>query len=150
LIVVATNLHGTALVLGDRGVLILGASGSGKSTLALILIAQFQASNRLARLLSDDQVLISARGGRLVCKAPPTISGLVEVFGLRPKPIGFEESAVIDLLVRLVSPAETERLAEDRFEEMAGCRLPCVLLAERNATGAALAVSARLSLPPFL
>ncbi|MEI5679085.1 MULTISPECIES: HPr kinase/phosphorylase [unclassified Mesorhizobium] len=147
---VATNLHGTALVLGDRGVLILGASGSGKSTLALTLIAQFQASSRLARLVGDDQVLISARGGHLLCKAPPTIGGLVEVFGQGPRPVGFEECAVIDLLVRLVSPADTERLPEDRFEEIAGCRLPCLFLAERNATGAALALSARLSLPPFL
>ncbi len=146
----AANLHGTALVLGDRGLLIAGASGSGKSTLALTLIAQFQTNNRLARLVGDDQVLISARGGRVTCKAPSPIGGLIEVFGQGPKPIGFEECAVIDLLVRLVSPAEAERFPEDRFEDVAGCRLPCLLLAERNAAGAALAVSARLSMPPFL
>lgn len=146
----ATNLHGTALVLGDRGVLILGASGSGKSTLALTLITQFQAGNRLGRLVGDDQVLMAAQGGRVTCAAPETIRGLVEVFGLGPSRISVERHAVIDLLVRLVSPAETERLPEERFEDMAGCRLPCLHVAERNAAAAALAVLARLSLPPFL
>ncbi|RWH23488.1 MAG: HPr kinase/phosphorylase, partial [Mesorhizobium sp.] len=32
------NIHATAILIGDRGVLITGPSGAGKTTLALTLI----------------------------------------------------------------------------------------------------------------
>ncbi|TIU15608.1 MAG: HPr kinase/phosphorylase, partial [Mesorhizobium sp.] len=34
----AENIHGTALLIGECGVLITGPSGSGKTTLALTLL----------------------------------------------------------------------------------------------------------------
>jgi len=143
------NLHGTALVLGDRGVLVLGASGSGKSVLALALISRFREAGRLACLVSDDQVLVGVRAGRLVCRAPEAIRGLVEVHGVGPRAFAVQPEAVIDLAVRLVPPNTTQRLPEDEFEDVAGCRLPLLRIRERDALPAMAAVAARLSLPPF-
>ena len=145
----ATNLHGTALVLGERGILILGPSGSGKSTLALALISRFRESGRLVRLVADDQVLASAHGGRLLCRAPATICGLVEVYGVGPTPLEVEPAAVIDLAVRLMPAVRLERLPDEAFEEISGCRLPLVAVRERDAGPALLAIAARLSLSPF-
>lgn len=143
----ASNLHGTALVVGDRGLLILGNSGSGKTTLALALVTQSLRAGRFARLVADDRSIASQQGGRLVCAAPPAISGLAEVRGLGPRTIEIEGRAVIDLIIRLVPIAE--RFPEEQSEIMEGCTLPCLRLAERNTTGAQLAVWARLSRPPF-
>lgn len=145
----APNLHGTVLVLGDSGLLIVGPSGSGKSTLALRLLSQFSEPGRLARLVADDQVLVSARYGRLLCQAPAAIEGLVEVHGVGPQRLDTEPAAVIDLVIRLLPKQETERLPDDAFEEVSGCRLPLLLVPERSAELAAVAIAARLGLPPF-
>ena len=143
------NMHGTAVIFGDRGVLITGGSGSGKTMLALALIAQARREEMFARLVSDDQVFLSSHGGRLVCSAPPAISGLIEVRGLGPRPIVAEPSAVIDLVVRLAPADAAERFPEEATATLAGCEVACLDLAERNAAGAAAAIAARLSLPPF-
>lgn len=143
------NIHATAIVIGDRGVLIRGASGSGKTTLALALITVARNAGRHATLLADDQVLLSARKGRLVCLAPPTIAGLVEVRGLTPRPVSHEPSAVIDVIVTLVEQADAPRYSEDRWTELAGCRLPELMLASRSVNGSLAALSTWFSLPPF-
>ncbi|MDQ6434202.1 HPr kinase/phosphorylase [Mesorhizobium sp. LHD-90] len=143
------NLHATVIVIGDRGILIRGASGSGKTTLALALLAAGRAAGRNAALLADDQVLLTARGDRLVCLAPRTIAGLVEVRGLTPLPIAHEGAAVVDLVVTLVEAGDAPRYDEGRRAEIAGCELPELLLAAHNLPAALPAVLARLSLPPF-
>ncbi len=136
-------------MVGDRGVLIRGASGSGKTTLALATIAMAAASGRFARLVADDQVLLERRDGRLLCLAPAPIAGLVEVRGATPQRLGHEPAAVIDLLVGLVDDREAPRFSDDRFDEIAGCRLPLLVLMRRNVQGAAAALAAHLALPPF-
>ncbi len=113
------NLHATALAIGDRGLLIRGASGSGKTTLAVALIAAAQAAGRNACLVSDDQVLLMPCRGRLVCRTPPAIAGLVEVRGATPQAIPYEPSAVIDLLVDLVEAGDAPRYSRTA---MGGCR----------------------------
>ena len=85
------NIHATALLAGDCGLLITGASGAGKSTLALALIGHFRSLGLFSRLVADDQLFISGHGGRLVCQAPPTIAGLAEVAGIGPQPLAFAE-----------------------------------------------------------
>jgi serine kinase of HPr protein (carbohydrate metabolism regulator) len=146
----AQNMHGTAVVLGDRGVLITGGSGSGKSTLALALLAEVRREGMFARLVSDDQLFLAAHAGRAVCSAPPAIAGLVEVRGVGPQAVLSERAAVVDLLVRLVPAVEAERFPEEATATLAGCQVACLDLAERNAAGAAAAVAARLRLPPFV
>jgi serine kinase of HPr protein (carbohydrate metabolism regulator) len=148
-VALTSNLHATAIVIGDRGILIRGPSGSGKTTLALSLIAAFAGMGRFACLVADDQVLLSRREGRLLCAAPPSIEGLVEVRGATPRPLRHEPSAIVDLLVILTQEHAAPRFSEERWEEIGGCRLAVLVLAQRNAEGAFAAVAARLSLPPF-
>lgn len=145
----ARNHHGTLVVLGDRGVLILGPSGSGKTALALRLIAHSAACGRFARLVSDDQLFLSMRNGRLVGRAPSSISGLVEAVGHRPTPISHEPAAVIDLAIRLVPTNEAPRFQEGDEIRLEGLTLPSMALPRRAAENAASAIAARLLLPPF-
>jgi serine kinase of HPr protein (carbohydrate metabolism regulator) len=144
-----TNIHATALVLGDRGVLIAGPSGAGKTTLALTLIDRFGSNERFARLVGDDQLFIAARGGRLVASCPPAIAGLAEVRGVGPRALPALASAVIDLIVRLVPEHDAPRLPDPASETIAGIELPRLDLPARNAVAASLAVTAWLAAPAF-
>ena len=143
------NIHGTALLLGDRGLLVTGPSGAGKTTLALALISRFCAQGLFCRLVGDDQLFAAGHGGRLVCRAPATIAGLAEVPGIGPRPLAFEPAAVIDLVVRLVPAAQMPRFQEEARESIAGCDLPCLEMAARDAVSALPAVASRLGLAPF-
>jgi serine kinase of HPr protein (carbohydrate metabolism regulator) len=142
-------MHATALVLGDRGVLITGPSGSGKTTLALTLIKRCAAQPRFARLVGDDQLFVAATGGRLVASAPDTIAGLAEVHGLGPRPLPTLANAVIDLVVRLAPERDAPRLPDPSNETIAGIAIPLLVLPSRNALAASLAVTAWLAAPPF-
>jgi serine kinase of HPr protein (carbohydrate metabolism regulator) len=144
-----TNIHATALVLGDRGVLITGPSGSGKTTLALTLIRKFLWAGSFARLVADDQVFVEARHGRVIVSSPPAIAGLAEVHGLGPRPLPHLESAVIDLVVRLVPATDAPRFCDPLAETVAGIVLPRLDLPSRNGTASSLAVAAWLQTPPF-
>jgi len=144
------NIHATALLVGDRGVLVTGASGSGKTTLALVLVERFSARGLLCRLVGDDQLFVVARHGRLVCRAPATIAGLTEVHGIGPRPVASEPAMIADLVLRLVPAAAVGRLQAEAVETVAGCALPRTDLAERNAVAALPVVAARLGLAPFV
>jgi serine kinase of HPr protein (carbohydrate metabolism regulator) len=145
----ADNFHATALLASDRGVLVAGPSGSGKTALALALIAHCRAHGVAGRLVSDDQVLLSVAGGRLVAAAPAPIAGLVELRGYGPVPVPAEARMVVDLLVRLVEPADAPRIAAGASEVIAGVALPRLDLPAGSARTAALAVAGFLRLPPF-
>src|SRR5690606_18170052 len=69
-------IHATCVVIGEIGVILRGPSGSGKSDLALRLV------DTGGLLVADDQVFLSVENGALVARAPPTISGKLEVRGL--------------------------------------------------------------------
>ncbi|HWK63917.1 MAG TPA: HPr kinase/phosphorylase [Rhizobiaceae bacterium] len=144
-----SHLHATALLLGDRGLLIQGGSGAGKSTLALALLRRAELAGRFARLVCDDQVELAANAGRLVASAPASIAGLVEVHGLSPVSVAYEARAVIDLVVRLVDHSEAPRFQEQDEVALAGCRLPVLDLPSRNVEASAGIVHARLGLEPF-
>lgn len=58
------------------GLLLRGPSGAGKSDLALRCLKQG------ACLVADDQVVVASAGAGLLCSAPETIAGLLEVRGL--------------------------------------------------------------------
>jgi serine kinase of HPr protein (carbohydrate metabolism regulator) len=143
------NIHATALLIGDRGILVKGPAGSGKTTLALALIDHFRARNLFSRLVGDDQLFVAQSGGRLICRPPPTIAGLVEVPGIGPQPMAFEPGAVVDLLVRLVPVDQMMRFQDDVREPIAGCPVPRIDLAERNIAAALPVLAARLSAMPF-
>jgi HPr kinase/phosphorylase len=79
-------LHATCVALGDKGVLLLGPPGSGKSDLALRLIDRpgcgIGAGDIAARLVADDQVVLTRDGDGLIASAPDNLAGLLEIRGL--------------------------------------------------------------------
>jgi serine kinase of HPr protein (carbohydrate metabolism regulator) len=146
--VVPANFHGSAVILGDRGLLITGPSGSGKTGLARVLVDRWRAGGRFGRLVADDQVFIARVNGRAVATVPPAIQGLVEVRGVGPVPVPHEPRAAIDLVVRLVAAAAAPRMGGFSTERLAGCEVPRLDLPERDILAAVAAVSAWLSRPP--
>ena len=135
-------IHATGIILRDRGVIILGSSGAGKTTLALRLIEGARTTGMLGRLVADDQLRVETCGGRVVCTAPRAIAGLVEVVGLGPRPVAYEDQAVMDLVVRLVGAREAPRFRDETFETIGDVSLPCLHLPERSAGRNALAIAA--------
>lgn len=141
----AGNIHASMVVVGDRGIVIMGEAGSGKSSLAMALVERAAARGVFARLIGDDQLLVASRSNLLVCVAPPVIAGLVEVRGLGPSPVPHLPAAVADLVVQLVERQAAPRMAPGGTTEVAGMRLPVLVLAARDASGAARAVEAWLA-----
>ncbi len=113
-------LHGTAVAIAGRGVLLLGPSGSGKSDLAMRLI------DRGARLVADDYVLALPRGGRLYLSAPPAIAGRIEVRGLGLLSLPALGDVPAALAVDLEHPPE--RLPDAAAMAISGVELPLVRL----------------------
>jgi serine kinase of HPr protein (carbohydrate metabolism regulator) len=140
----ATNRHATALVLGDRGLLVSGASGAGKTTLALALVSRARLAQSHAAFVSDDQVLLEAASGRLIARAPASIAGLAERRGAGPLAVAHVASAVIDGLVELVSPEQAPRLEGQPWKAILGVRLPRLRLASGAPEASVLAVEAWL------
>ena len=143
------NIHASAVVLGDRGIVIAGEPGMGKTQLALDLISHARTQGLFARLVGDDQIFLSAHSGRLVCAAPAAIAGLAEVRGFGPQPVRYEAKAPVDLLVRLVGRSAAQRFPEAETEVLRGCPVPLRRLAADARQAALAAGLSWLSQPPF-
>lgn len=143
------NQHGVLLGVGHSGVLILGPSGSGKTRLMMTLLSHCRAQGIFARLVTDDQVLLERKGGRLIGTTPAAIAGLAEAYGRGPSAIGHEPRTVIDLVVRLDQSDEAPRFNEEDAIRIEGVDIPCLVLAAGDAVGASFAVCACLGLSPF-
>ena len=141
----ASNLHGTAVLLGGKGGLIPGGSGAGKTARPPRLIEHWRGRGCFARLVADDQCLARIAGNRLIIEAPPAIEGLVEIYGFGPVPCPAESRAVIDLVVRLVESAMAPRYQEPGEETIAGVPVPSLTLRERATRSAIAAIRACLS-----
>ena len=124
-------VHGTCVELFGLGVLLRGPSGSGKSDLALRLI------DGGARLVADDQVLLTAEAVRIQATAPMRIAGRIEVRGVGIVQVATIEAAPVALVVDLVAPADVPRLPEPNECRLAGVTLPSVALAPFEASAAA-------------
>jgi len=125
------RVHGTAVVLdaldpwsdvaGPFGVLFLGDSGSGKSTAALQLIEAG------AKLVADDQVLLSRIGGRIIMTAPPSIAGRIEIRGAGI--VRAPAAAEAPLSLAIICAAPVERMPGPAwFEPFAGSAVPRLAL----------------------
>lgn len=123
------NVHGTALVIGNRGLLLTGPSGSGKSTLALCLLQQAVSLRASAALVSDDQVLIERQEERIIAVSPQSIAGLIEIRGSGIGRLRSIERAPLHLAIRVMNEAE-ERLPPENevFDMGAAGSLPLVRL----------------------
>jgi HPr kinase/phosphorylase len=96
------TLHGAAVAIRDAGVLVRGRSGAGKSQLAEELAAEARARGWFGRLVADDRVRLSARGGRLILSPHPTIAGRVERRGQGIFKVEHEPAIVLRFVVDLV------------------------------------------------
>jgi HPr kinase/phosphorylase len=70
------TVHATSIALNGKAVLIKGASGSGKSSAALELITLG------AKLIADDQTILSLTGEKVFLSAPSTLPIGIEVRGI--------------------------------------------------------------------
>ncbi len=127
-----TLLHANCVAIGGAGVLILGKPGSGKSDLTLRLIdtagSGLGGKPLKATLVSDDQVLVTRRAGKLHASPPKAIAGLLEIRGVGIVRLAYRKSVPLRLAVRLAPAAQIERLpgtANDRLE-IAGLSLPAI------------------------
>ena len=119
-------IHASAVLVGERAVLIRGAAGSGKSRLAWALLEAGRAGIvPYARLVADDRVRIFAADRRLLAAAPETIRGMIEVRGLGVRRVDCEPLARVGLIVDLAAP-DAARLPEASAAEteILGVKLP--------------------------
>jgi HPr kinase/phosphorylase len=122
----AASVHASAVLVGNRAVLIRGPSGAGKSRLAFDLILAGRAGQiPHCVLVGDDRVLLQTSSGQLVVRPVRQLAGLVEIRGLGIRRCEFEEEAVVGLVVDL-SAADAERLPppEALLERISGVQIP--------------------------
>lgn len=131
------DIHGTAIAVGGKGVLIRGKSGSGKSDLALRCLAVpagfFAAEPPL--LVADDRVVVEAGPTGVMVSAPPALRGLLEVRGVGIMTMPTVEIARLALVADIVEPKEIQRLPAGLAPaEICGRAVPRMLIAPFEAT----------------
>jgi HPr kinase/phosphorylase len=125
----ATYIHATALAIGETGILIRGPSGAGKSRLTLELIADAARRQLFARLVGDDRVAVTARGGRLIARPHPAIAGQIESRGEGIVAEPHEAAAVIRLVIDVgANSAAAPARMRDADAKVSLCRVELPLL----------------------
>lgn len=126
--------HGTAVLIGGKGILIRGPSGSGKSSLALRLLDDSHFLGAPAFLIADDRVILTRAGERITLHAVDRLRGLLEVRGLGLITVDSVREAPLDLVVDLVPPDALVRYPEEGGlgARVAGVHVPRLFIAERN------------------
>lgn len=125
----AVFIHGAAVRLDGKGVLLLGPSASGKSDLALRLI------DAGASLIADDQVRLEVRNDRLHAGPHDRLKGLINLRGIGILRLPFEEG-LLDLAVDLISPEGlSDPLPPPKTASWLGVDLPKISL-DPNAASA--------------
>jgi HPr kinase/phosphorylase len=104
------TVHASAVLVGDRAVLIRGPSGAGKSRLAFDLILAARAGQiPAAVLVGDDRVTLETVQDHLVVRPASPLAGLIEIRGLGIRRCEAIGKAVIGLVVDLDAD-DAERL----------------------------------------
>ena len=120
------TVHASAVLVGDRAVLIRGPSGSGKSRLAFDLILAGRSGQiPPAILVGDDRVHLDTSGENLMVRPAAELAGLIEIFGLGIRKIDHTSEAIVGLVVDLAAEdAERMPAAEALTTKVNGVELP--------------------------
>lgn len=119
------SVHASAVLVGERAVLIRGPSGAGKSRLAFDLILAGRAGQLpQAVLVGDDRVHLDTVAGQLLVRPARELAGLIEIRGLGIRHCDFVGEAVVGLVADLAA-GDAERLPSP---EALSIRLNGVLL----------------------
>ncbi len=120
------TVHASAVLIGNRAVLLRGPSGSGKSRLAFDLILAGRAGKLPASvLIGDDRVYLEAAEGQLVVRPARELQGLIEIRGLGIRRCEFVAQAVVGLVVDLAAADAARMPAPDAlFTSIEGVMLP--------------------------
>lgn len=104
------SVHASAVLVGDRAVLIRGPSGAGKSRLAFELILAGRAGQLPAAVLvGDDRVHLDTVAGQLWVRPVRELGGLMEIRGLGIRRCDFVSEAAVGLVADLAA-GDAERL----------------------------------------
>jgi HPr kinase/phosphorylase len=104
------SVHASAVLVGNRAVLIRGPSGAGKSRLAFdLILAGRSGALPPVVLVGDDRVHLKALNGQLMVRPARELAGLIEIRGLGIRRCDFAGEAIVGLVIDL-SAADAERL----------------------------------------
>jgi hypothetical protein len=104
------TIHGSAVQVGDRAVVIRGPSGAGKSRLAFDLILAGRSGQiPVTTLVGDDRLHLELVGNRLLVSPPHELGGLIEIRGLGIRRCAFVAGVPAGLVVDLCA-ADAARL----------------------------------------
>ena len=120
------SVHASAVLVGNRAVLIRGPSGSGKSRLAFDLILAGRAGQiPKAVLVGDDRVFLEENNGQLIVRPSRELAGLIEIRGLGIRRCDFAEQAIVGLVVDLCA-ADAERMPPPQamLTHISGVKIP--------------------------
>ena len=124
----AVNIHGTAILVGQTGLIFLGPSGIGKSALAFACLASARPLGFHAALVADDRVLVSRKGEEILAECPTSIAGLMEIRGTGIVRMAHAASALLHYAILPADPANAIRLPphDERIEVADGMELPAI------------------------
>ena len=106
----SASVHASAVLVGQRAVLIRGPSGAGKSRLAFdLILAGCAGQVPPAVLVGDDRVHLATAGEQLYVRPAPELAGLIEIRGLGIRRCDFTNEAMVGLVVDLAAD-DAERL----------------------------------------
>jgi HPr kinase/phosphorylase len=145
-----SSVHASAVMVGNRAVLIRGPSGAGKSRLAFDLILAGRAGQIApAVLVGDDRVHLEAREDHLIVRPAHELTGLIEIRGLGIRRCDFTEEAIVGLVVDL-SATDAERLPppEALLTHIYGVNLPRIPV-EANYSALPLIVAELTTTPGY-
>ena len=104
------SVHASAVLVGNRAVLIRGPSGAGKSRLAFDLVLAGRSGQiPEAVLVGDDRVHLDTADEEIVVRPVPELAGLIEIRGLGIRRCELAGAAIVGLVVDLCA-ADAERL----------------------------------------
>ncbi|MFM9972969.1 MAG: HPr kinase/phosphorylase [Beijerinckiaceae bacterium] len=120
-------IHGCAIAVGGRGLLVLGDSSAGKSSLLARMLADWPFGK--VRLVADDRVKLVRHGKQIVARPHAAIVGQFEIRGYGIMQMEPLEAVVIHGVIK-IAPTPLSRLPEpdELFTSVSGQRLPCITL----------------------